>query len=234
MIILIIVLGILAIGGFYAYLFHNKWFTKHQGIVEYEGILWSLIIALITISQTQSGIDSSTKDFNNLVSRLDTIVTRVDSATNSVTKVRQSLSELPPQIDKFAKSIKSMNDIIIKQKEDLSKTLVSFNQSIHSFSSSVDSMVVRFNRKPDIKFDIKYTENDTSFIVNEFVYTNWGSLMADAYMVSLQIPKKYFFNIGWEGSYKDSSQDVYFSYKQRFDQMKYRKDRLNHLLIIVK
>ena len=159
--VLISFLLLLAIGGPLVHRKKREWFERNQNIVEYEGVLISLIIALFTINQTQKGIDSSTTDFNKLIGRLDKIVTKVDNATQSVSNVEKSLSKLPSEIDTFSNSINSLNNVVKSQKEQLNKSLTDFNFSIQAFKSSVDSMVKRFNRKPLLDVDVDISAKDS-------------------------------------------------------------------------
>ena len=91
---LIYFLALLLIIGSIFYLKKNPYFKEHQSFVEFVGIFFSLIFALVAINQTQKGIDNSTDDFNKLISRLDKIVTNVNNATELFNEQLESSRKL--------------------------------------------------------------------------------------------------------------------------------------------
>gem|GEM_PF-6794605 len=168
-----------------SYLFYYKrpFFDKHRGFIELSLIIFT---ALFTIYQVRS----STADFKEIVDRMDSIITKAEESSKPLHNVDSSLSNLPTQIDSFSASINSLNNVVSSQRELLSQTLEYFNQSIWNFKGSVDSMVERFNRRPDIRIDLTTWKDDTSRGVPIIVLVNEGKLLADVNLVRVYLPTK--------------------------------------------
>jgi hypothetical protein len=186
---IILIIFLLLIGSYY-YLTSREIFLKHKDFIEFWGIILSILLALLAVLQTQSSMESSTNDFNNIVNRMDNIITKAEESSESLQNVDSSLSKLPQQMDDFSKSIKSFDAVINSQRDQLNTTLNGLNISILTFKSSLDSMIERFNRRPQHNIDMVVWENDTSRIIKTIVITNLGKLKSEVYTLRLQIPKE--------------------------------------------
>lgn len=185
--IAIIFLVILGIVGTYFYYKKRSLYNKHKSIFEFWGIIIPILLAFLAFLQTQSAIKSSTKDFTDIVGRMDKIITKAEESSKSLHNVDESLSKLPQQMDSLSRSIVAFNDVISSQKEQLTITLNGLNGSILDFKSTVDTLVERFNRKPDLDIDLLSYLTDTTRVVNTIVVTNKGKLLADIYMIRFMI-----------------------------------------------
>ncbi len=181
--VLLIILGILVITITYLYFRKKAIFDQYMRLIEIIAVIFSVFFVLIQFQ-------SSTDDFNDLIGRLEQIVGSANESKDALKSVDESLSNLPDQIDSFSSSIKSLNIIISSQKEQLKTTLTGFNESIYAFKSSVDSMVSRFNRKPNVEISLDVTDTDTSFSINAIELENQGELIAELFRLTCHFPNE--------------------------------------------
>ena len=205
-IILLCALGIAA----YLYYYKRPFFDEHKGFIEISLIIFT---ALFTIYQVRSSDD----DFKKIVSRMDSIITKAKESSKSLHNVDSSLTNLPTQIDSFSASIDSLNKVVSSQRKQLSRTLEYFNQSILKFKSSIDSMVERFNRKPDIRIDLTTWKDDTSRGIPVIVLVNEGKLLADVNVVRVYLPTKYIIKFDETRFKKESEWGDYSIYELFLD-----------------
>jgi hypothetical protein len=165
----------------YLHYYKRKSFEKHRGFVEFGLVLFAAFFAIYQV-------DSSTADFNKVVGKLDSISIKAKESTDALHSVDSSLSNLPQQLDNLSLSIKSLDDVINTQRDQLSATLIGLNGSILTFKNAVDSLVKRFNRKPLHKIEIALWETDTSRVISTIAITNVGSLLSKVYTIRFQIP----------------------------------------------
>ena len=191
----IILIVAVSIVGTVFYLRKREFFLEHKSLAEFWGIVLSILFALFAFLQTQSAMESSAEDFKDIVSRMDSIITKAEESSKSLHNVDESLTELPQQMDSLSKSIVAFNDVISSQKEQLTITLNGLNGSILDFKSTVDAMIERFNRKPDLDIDLHTYLTDTSRVIYEIVITNRGNLLPDIYRLTYKIDSNYVISI---------------------------------------
>jgi peptidoglycan hydrolase CwlO-like protein len=179
----IILIVIISITGSVYYFKKREFFLEHKSFIGFWGIILSILFALFAFLKTQSSMESSTQDFGNIVTRMDAIISKAKESSESLNNVDESLSKLPQQLDAFSESIKSFDDVISSQRDQLSATLNGLNNSILTFKSSIDSMIERFNRKPELDIDLLSFLTDTARIINNIVITNRGKLLSDVYRI---------------------------------------------------
>lgn len=196
---LIVVLTVITISSFWIYIGKREFFKRHKGIAEFLAVMISLIFTLLALQQAQSSVDQSTSDFNQLISKIDTIVTNVGTATNSVDSVKASLAGLPEHIDEFASTIESLNFSLSGQKETIETTLNNLSKSVKDFQLSVDAMTERYNRKPKLVLDFRPIIEDSIFIIPKFALKNEGSMEAELSSISIQIPTRNIVDFEIEG-----------------------------------
>lgn len=166
---LIIILSVVTVLLNIIYATKRALFDKYKGIIEFNAVMISLIIALLAYQ-------GSASDFENLMKRFENIILNVEESKETLKSVKESLTYLPEQIDSFSNSIKSLNQVVSHQRDQLEKTLEDSSGSIKGFQKSVDDMAQRFDRRPDLKIDFKTVETDSSILINSIVITNHGSL----------------------------------------------------------
>jgi len=187
-------------------------FDKYKGIIEFNAVMISLIVALFAY-------EGSTSDFDNLMNRFENIISSVEESKETLKSVKESLTYLPEQIDGFSNSINSLNRVVSRQRDQLEKTLEDFSGSIKGFQKSVDDMAQRFDRRPDLKIDFKSVETDSSIVINNIVITNHGSLLATIFVIRFQIEEKSFISFELEGSHQTEKQANFLSYQYDTDNM---------------
>jgi hypothetical protein len=191
---LILVLGVVGVAiVFYLFLKKRKVFDKYKGLIEVCAIIFSVIFAVYQVR-------SSAEDFEKIVNRMEGIIESAEESKKSLKEVENSLSGLPAQIDSFSVSINLLNKVVIHQRDKLETTLNDFNSSILGFQGSVDDMAKRFDRHPKLKIDLKKTETNSSIKITHIVVTNYGDLLANVYMVRLQIEEEVLDSIKWNNS----------------------------------
>ena len=158
-------------------------------------------------------MNNSTDEFNSLIGKIEQIIGDVQESKESLKEVERSLSNLPSHIDTFSTSINSLNEVVTKQKKQLSMTLDEFNESIVGFRKSVDEMAVRFSRKPKIKIGIKKSTNDSLMSINAIVLTNSGDLIAEINTLRFRIPTESLIKFTMEGSRKTDSYEDFTNYQ---------------------
>lgn len=181
-------------------------FDKYKGIIEFNAVMISLIVALLAYQ-------GSASDFENLMNRFENIISNVEESKETLKSVKESLTYLPEQIDSFSNSIKSLNQVVSHQRDQLEKTLEDFSGSIKGFQSSVDDMAKRFDRHPELTIDLKKVETDTSAIISNIVITNHGSLLANIYTIRVQIEEVGFISFELKGWYETPKQLTKLSYQ---------------------
>lgn len=180
-----------SVTGTILYFKKRDFFLEHKSFVEFWGIVLSILFALFAFMQTQSSMESSTKDFKNIVGRMDDIISKAEESTSSLHNVDSSLSKLPQQMDSLSNSIIAFNDVISSQEEQLTRALNGLNSSILDFKGTVDAMTERFNRTPKLDVDLHTYLTDTSRVIYEIVITNRGNLLADIYRMTYKIDSSY-------------------------------------------
>ena len=191
-IIFLVVMGII---GTFLHYNRRSLFNKHKSIFEFWGIIIPILLALLAFLQTQLAMESSTKDFGNIVGRMDDIISKAEESSKSLHNVDVSISKLPQQMDSLSKSIIAFNDVISSQKEQLTITINGLNSSILDFKSTVDAMTERFNRKPELNVDLHTYLTDTSRVIYKIVITNRGNLLADIYRMTYKIDSNYVISV---------------------------------------
>ena len=194
-VILIVSLAVAA----YLYYFKKEFFTKHSGFIEFAVVLFTMLFAIYQVR-------SSTEDFDKIVNRMEGIIKSAEESKKSLKEVENSLADLPTQIDSFSVSINLLNSVVSQQRDKLEATLNDFNSSIKGFQSSVDDMAKRFDRHPKLKIELKKVETDTNVFVSNIVITNFGDLLANMYMIRLQIEETFLDSIKWENSIETMKQ----------------------------
>ena len=191
-------------------------FENQKSLIEYWFIFITIIFTLIAFQQASESIESSTKDFNNIIKRIDSITGNLTDAKKSLNEVDEKLSDLPSKIDSFSKSIKSLNNVVSSQKEQLSSTLTGFNKSILGFKESVDQMAERFNRKPNLNIDFVVNKKDSTFEITTIVINNVGTLTAEIYSVRVHVSNKGLLKFDLPGAKKDQTYDDYSTFEKFF------------------
>jgi hypothetical protein len=140
-------------------------------------------------------MESSTADFTNIVGRMDDIISKAEESSRSLHNVDSSLSKLPEQMDSLSKSIVSFNDVILSQRKQLTFTLNELSSSVLAFKSTVDTMIERFNRKPDLEIELLSYLTDSTRVIYTIVVTNKGKLLADVYRIRFMIDTSSVLNV---------------------------------------
>ena len=183
----IILIGATSIVGTIYYFKKREFFLEHKSFVEFWGIVLSILFALFAFLQTQSSMESSTKDFTNIVGRMDDIISKAEESSTALQNVEESLSNLPPQLNALSESINSFDDVISTQRKQMTVTLNELNSSVLAFKTTVDTMIERFNRKPDLDIELLSYLTDSTRVIYTIVVTNRGKLLADIYKIRFMI-----------------------------------------------
>ena len=69
------------------------------------------------------------------------------------------------------------------RERQLTLTLNELSSSVLAFKTTVDTMIERFNRKPDLDIELLSYLTDSTRAINTVVITNRGNLLADVYRI---------------------------------------------------
>jgi len=200
----------------YLYLRKRDKFNEEKYVAEFGMIFFTALIALITVYQANESIEKSTEDFNNLFEKIDTLIGDLSKSKETLEQVEQKLSKLPGQLDDFSQSIISLNDVMKEQKVQFLTTISSLNESIETFRITVDSLRSRFDRKPNLKIEYSHYQTDSTYVITQFVITNWGDLIAELYMLRLSLPNQITLSVKMDDLIKDREYPNFTTYQRNF------------------
>ena len=180
-------------------------YDKHKEFAEFTLVLFTVFF---TIHQVQS----STDDFNNIVTRMEEILSSAEESKNSLKQVEKGLSNLPDKIEKFSNSIDSLNSTVLYQQGLLSNSLQELNNSMTAFEGTVNALNERYNRKPNIKISLGTSENDSTLIIDKIILTNNGNLTAEIKIMRVYVLTNNLISFKLYNSVLDKVQDRYSIY----------------------